>query len=916
VQNQPTITTSTNSVTGLFNFYDIGQSVEKTIVISGSDLKDGIVLTPSYNFEISKTSGYGFTKSSITLPLTGTNTVAPTTIYIRLYPYTYPSYDYNGSLKMTSTGATVKTVTLTGRSSYKPIITTSKTTITGLNYFTGSGPSAQQSFTVSMSNITDPLVVTAPANFELSTTGGTGFVGQSSLTLNGSYNYLGTTTIYVRLKSGLSASTYNGNIGCASTNAVSKTISLTGTVASQPVVSVSTTSLNGFSYNIGNGPSSEKMFTVSGSSLNSIIFIYAPTNYELSTSAGSAFSATSSIILPQSGGNVAQTTIYVRLKAGLTEGNYTESVTITSAGVANQLVSLAGTVVNPNGLTVSETAFSGMDYLAGNGPSAEKSFTVSGSSINSIVIITAPDNYEISTYTGNNFQSSQQLILQPVNKVIYTKLIFVRLKSGLSAGTYSGSISVSTAGYPTKSVSLTGNVSNPIVLLKDQAYYEPRNSGTLAFSNNWLYSRNIGNYYNSTDLLGTLGSVRSMSVSNGKMLFCSRSNGNQLISIDSKTGVRNVINLATNVFTYTVRNFNNTADSLISVSYPCNDIKVDNGGNVLISNTITNSAGRFQIWKINPVTGSGTVLIDQSNFAMLYPNSYIRIESFNVLGDVNTIANIYAVCSSLTNVREIYRWSVNSGVAKLYPELIKMDAAPETVFGTTACVYPIDGENFYIDGDKILPFKYNINTGFSDSFKYYPDVYTDSVTSPMYKSKLSSAINGVTEFKVNGERFLLVGASYYTTSSSPSSTFRIYKYPSYSDKIADLQCLWSFPMYGMGTSSSPNRMVSSAVEVDGKTATIYVYYPENGYGVYEMKVGVGTDTESTFTSQNVELTVSGNEIVTSEFVQKIDVYTVAGQLLKSAVNTKSVQKPASTGVYIVKTMNNGGNVQSQKIIIQ
>ncbi len=186
----------------------------------------------------------------------------------------------------------------------------------------------------------------------------------------------------------------------------------------------------------------------------------------------------------------------------------------------------------------------------------------------------------------------------------------------------------------------------------------------------------------------------------------------------------------------------------------------------------------------------------------------------------------------------------------------------------------------------------------------------------MYKSKLSSAINGVTEFKVNGERFLLVGASYYTTSSSPSSTFRIYKYPSYSDKIADLQCLWSFPMYGMGTSSSPNRMVSSAVEVDGKTATIYVYYPENGYGVYEMKVGVGTDTESTFTSQNVELTVSGNEIVTSEFVQKIDVYTVAGQLLKSAVNTKSVQKPASTGVYIVKTMNNGGNVQSQKIIIQ
>jgi hypothetical protein len=265
----------------------------------------------------------------------------------------------------------------------------------------------------------------------------------------------------------------------------------------------------------------------------------------------------------------------------------------------------------------------------------------------------------------------------------------------------------------------------------------------------------------------------------------------------------------------------------------------------------------------------------------------------------------------------LYKWTINQGVASKNPVLITLDSAPEPAIGNGAVVYPIDNENFYIDGDKIMPFKYNINTGFSQSFTQYPAVSIDTVTSPIYKSKLAQPVNGVTEFEVGGEKFLIVGANYYIpTTTSPPSTFRIYKYYSKSDKIADLQCLWTFPLKGMGTATSSNRIVSSAVEVQGNKATIYIYYPENGYGVYEMNVSIGTDTETTFTSQNIELTVGGNEIVTSDLVQKIDVYTVAGQLLKSAANTKSVQKPASAGVYIVKTMNISGIVQSQKIIIQ
>lgn len=916
VLNPPTITTSVTSISGLYSFYDLGQSVEKTLLVSGTDLKGNITITSNSSFEISRTPGYGFSSSPITLTQTSPGVVASTVIYVRLNPYTYPTYDYSGSLTVATSGATSKVVSLSGRSSYKPVISTSTTALSAFNYYSGTGPSAQQSFTVSGTYLTDPVVITAPSNYEISTYSGSSFYAQSTITLNASYYNLYSTTIYVRLKSGLSAGTYTGSLTCSTLNGTTKNINLSGSVTSQPVVNLSTTSLTGFKYNVGTGPSADKVFTVSGSSLSSIIFIYAPTNYEISTSGGTSFAGSGSIILPQTGGNVATTNIYVRLKAGLAEGIYNESLTVTSASTANQTVALSGSVVNPNGLTVSETALSGMDYLAGNGPSTEKLFTVEGAGISSIVIITVPNNFELSTSSGNLFEASQQLILQPLSGVIYTKTIFVRLKSGLTAGAYSGNISVSTAGYPTKTVAVSGTVNSPVVLIKDQAYYEPRNNGAIKLSNNWLFANSLGNYNYVPDILGSTGMVRAMAVKNGKMIFCSRSSTGQIVNVDGKTGYRSVVNLASNVFKYTVRNYTNTADSLISALYPCNDIKVDKGGNVLVSNIITNSSGRYQIWKVNPETGTGTVIIDQSDLSLLFPGSTIRFDSFNVLGDVNTNATIMAVSSSLSNYRELYKWKITNGVAAS-PTMTKIDIASEPVFGTYATVFPVDEETIYVDADKIMPLKYNLNTGNYDLLSNYPTIVVDTVTSPMYSSKINLSVNGVTEFMVDNDKYLIVAATnYLSLSMTPPATFRIYKYYANSDKFVDLQCLWTFPMNGFGSAGSPTRIAHSAVEVIGKKATIYIYYPENGYGVYELTADTGTNTGIVNDNNDHIVKIIGNEIVANEVLSEMSIYSVTGQLLHSSRNVSSIQKPGVSGIYIVKTKTTSGLVQSQKISLK
>ncbi|MDD4375044.1 MAG: T9SS type A sorting domain-containing protein [Bacteroidales bacterium] len=124
---------------------------------------------------------------------------------------------------------------------------------------------------------------------------------------------------------------------------------VTYTIPNTPTIVVSETELTGFTYDEGEGPSNEQSFTVEGSNLTSEISITAPTNYEISTGTGGSFVHTSPITLNESGGSVATTTIYVRLKAGLAIGTYNdEDITATSTEATDKTITCSGSVTDPN----------------------------------------------------------------------------------------------------------------------------------------------------------------------------------------------------------------------------------------------------------------------------------------------------------------------------------------------------------------------------------------------------------------------------------------------------------------------------------------------------------------------------------------------------------------------------------------
>ncbi|MDD4309000.1 MAG: chitobiase/beta-hexosaminidase C-terminal domain-containing protein [Candidatus Cloacimonetes bacterium] len=113
-----------------------------------------------------------------------------------------------------------------------------------------------------------------------------------------------------------------------------------------PSISVAPSTLTGFAYVTGAGPSTSQSFTISGANLTANINIAASTNFEISETIGSGY--TTPIVLTPTGGTVADKTIYVRLKAGLTAGSYSdELITASSTDATDQTVTCSGSVSDP-----------------------------------------------------------------------------------------------------------------------------------------------------------------------------------------------------------------------------------------------------------------------------------------------------------------------------------------------------------------------------------------------------------------------------------------------------------------------------------------------------------------------------------------------------------------------------------------
>jgi hypothetical protein len=155
--------------------------------------------------------------------------------------------------------------------------------------------SSAQTFTVSGSNLgTSSITVTAPSNFEVSTTGSS-YAGSVSFSPSG--GTVATSTVYLRMKSIASTGSYSGNVVVSATNAASQTLLATGDVNATTAISAQPSNVT-----ICSGNATTFSLTAAGASLTYQWKVSTDgTNYTDLTNTGIYTGATTSVLRLSSG---------------------------------------------------------------------------------------------------------------------------------------------------------------------------------------------------------------------------------------------------------------------------------------------------------------------------------------------------------------------------------------------------------------------------------------------------------------------------------------------------------------------------------------------------------------------------------------------------------------------------------------
>lgn len=446
----------------------------------------------------------------------------------------------------------------------------------------------------------------------------------------------------------------------------------------------------------------------------------------------------------------------------------------------------------------------------------------------------------------------------------------------------------------------------------DPSVYAALEDGKYTLTSKWLVSKTLDNL--SANPIGTAQMVRGMTAKDGKMYFIDREN-KRLNVVDGATGKKLApIALATNLFQHVGKNAQGADSIYLAGTLQYNDIKKDAAGNILIGNLISSIAQPFQVWKIDLATGNGTLIIDE----ILKDNpdfsaATVRFDAFGVYGDVNTNGIIMAANAS---AMEAYKWTITNGVVGK-AEAIIIDAVTAGTFltglvnpGTAPQIFPMDQNYFYLDGNATLPTLISMTGEVVDGFYNVPKTVED--WSVGIGNKVGH--NGLIEFELGGEHFFLFASG--NTVAAPPSTFRLMKWANASKEFSGIQSLWTLPANGMGATSNPYRTAIPMVEVNEttKTATLYLYTGENGYGVYEFKINSGSGVDDV-RNNAVRIKIVDRTVHFNKEVARVAVYSVAGQLMKKATKVTSIDV-ATSGVFLVKSTTHEGVTMTHKVVVK
>jgi hypothetical protein len=382
---------------------------------------------------------------------------------------------YNAGQRVIVDGIRVATTwadAVTPSGTVTPTISVTPSVQNGFNYTEGSGPSAEQTFTVSGADLTANVFLAPSTNYEISESSGTGYDLPVELTQTD--GTLDATTIYVRLKAGLTAGTYSGEtINITSAGATPATVTCNGSVtALSPQLTAAPTTLTGFTYAIDNGgPSVYQYYTLSGINLIGFtgnITVTGSTNFEVSNDA-SVWGPSATVEFTSA--TLEPTPVFVRLKAGLAIGTYSTELVANSGGGATSVnVTCSGSVTPPQPTVVCTVRPSHIDLSLETSESAVL-MTLSNYStdIAKYRLYSGSNQYNpwdesIDTYQSSNSYASGPFVYGTPTTSSTFWILFQRGSNNTVDATYRDRLSPYSANYQTLALPSAASITTPFSL--------------------------------------------------------------------------------------------------------------------------------------------------------------------------------------------------------------------------------------------------------------------------------------------------------------------------------------------------------------------------------------------------------------------------------------------------------------------
>ena len=429
----------------------------------------------------------------------------------------------------------------------------------------------------------------------------------------------------------------------------------------------------------------------------------------------------------------------------------------------------------------------------------------------------------------------------------------------------------------------------------------------LVIENLWIYSIKTGNYPDAH--LGR--DQRGMAAYNGNIYVCERNSGaGYLIEFNGKTGEY-------------IRTIALTGDYLTlsdgnKVGYPCNDVFVDGGNNLCISNMVTSfhASGQINVCTVDVETGATTRVMES-----YMSDRSMRIDHCMVYGDITKSgAKLFAASSSVsgssTYRNRVYTWtrSGDHGSNDAYTYWPSSNVKSYTCrkfypssaggFGNAPRVLPISSSKIIIDGSTIYPTYYNIG---SSSISILDSFNSNSSIKP---AGMLSA--GMCSANVNNKPLYIYA---FNDDIADFFNFAVVYNPNEFD-YDSMELLWTIPHEGLGNVSHGYvSAIPATIENDDKSITLFIYVPNNGIAAYRIYDPTVTAIEDVETSNGLDITVSGKCIYLSEKANVVKIYNPAGSLVASKTNVLSMNlSHLDAGVYIVNAENENGAVTESIVI--